>query len=156
MTDAPEARRIYLDANAFIEACEHDGPVGELLTSLLLGGTPALRPPLVTSELTLAELLVKPLELERPDLVRVYESWVLENPRVEPMPVSRDILAEAARLRASERSFKLPDAIHVATAEAGECSHFITDDTRLRSRPELTMVRLVEAEISELIGMSER
>jgi hypothetical protein len=37
MIDAPALRGIYFDANAFIEAFEHEGSTGELLVSPWLG-----------------------------------------------------------------------------------------------------------------------
>lgn len=71
----------------------------------------------------------------------------LQNSEVlEVVPVSRDVLVEAARLRAIA-NFRLPDAIHGATAILTGCETFLTNDRRLRSLPGLEVVVL-----SDLMG----
>src|SRR6185295_6231339 len=69
----------------------------------------------VTSELSLAECLVKPLQMGRADVVQTYQAFLQESRFFSVVPISRELLAEAARLRAISR-IKLPDAIHAATA----------------------------------------
>lgn len=56
-------------------------------------------------------------------------------------PVSRDVLLAAARLRA-EIGLKLPDAIHVATAQLTGCDQFLTNDARVPALPGLVIRRL--------------
>jgi predicted nucleic acid-binding protein len=116
--------RIYLDTNVFIEAFEGRGRLRDMLQSFL-PMEPALTPQrLVTSELTLSELLVKPLEMRREDLVNVYDNWMITNPYLEVVPVARDVLFKAAHLRAKSKSLKLPDAIHLTTAQEKKCRFF--------------------------------
>ncbi|MBD0385183.1 MAG: PIN domain-containing protein [Nostoc sp. C3-bin3] len=50
------------------------------------------------------------------------------------IPVNRQVLIEAAQLRASI-NIKLPDAIHAATALLAQCSTFLTNNQRFRSVP---------------------
>ena len=57
------------------------------------------------------------------------------------VPITRALLIEAARLRASSR-LKLPDAIHLATALQYECPVFLTNDTRIRPLPGLDVLYL--------------
>ncbi|WP_347566102.1 PIN domain-containing protein [Scytonema sp. UIC 10036] len=57
------------------------------------------------------------------------------------IPVSRDILIEAAQLRANV-NIKLPDAIHAATAILTQCSTFITNDQRFQSVLSISVVLL--------------
>lgn len=71
----------------------------------------------VTSELTLAEALVKPLEIGREDIAGLYADLIQNSGRLIVLPVDRSILVEAASYRA-RLGIKLPDAIHVATAVA--------------------------------------
>jgi predicted nucleic acid-binding protein len=106
-TDAP---RVYLDSNVFIEAFEGRGRLAELLRRLLrtLDNPSSASPRLVTSELTAAELLVKPLELDRQDLVQVYDNWTISNPYLEVIPVVRNILKDAARLKRTYKCFSKP------------------------------------------------
>lgn len=111
---------------------------------------------LVTSHLTLAELLVKPIELGRSDLAHLYDNWTLTNSYIEAVPLVRDILSDAARLRASDKALKLADAIHLTTARGTGCSHFLTNDDRIRDRLGLAVVRLTEPDVNALLGMVER
>jgi predicted nucleic acid-binding protein len=53
--------------------------------------------------------------------------------------VTRAILRGAAQLRAST-NVRLPDAIHLATANAAGCDSFLTNDQQLQSRTTLRVV----------------
>ena len=64
-------------------------------------------------------------------------------PHLEIIPLTAEIAADAARLRA-RYGIRTPDAIHAATALAGGAESFITNDQGLvRLEPELK-VRLLE------------
>lgn len=136
-----EPGRSYLDTNAFIEAIEGSGTVSHLLLDLLSGEAGPGRS-LVTSELTLAELLVKPLALGRSDLVEAYEAAVASTRTLGVVEVGREILVAAARLRAEQKSLKMPDAIHVATAHRAGCSRFRSNDRQLANVRDLTVIPL--------------
>ena len=122
--------KVYLDANFFIYALEATEPwvkaAREILAALDHGELTA-----VTSELSLAECLVKPLELGKTDIAEAYFALLKDRRSLAVPPVTREILVEAARLRARSR-IKLPDAIHAATALQKGCSSFLTNDDRLR------------------------
>lgn len=155
-TDAKASFRIYWDANIFIHAFERRGPVSELLVKLLLAGWDAPMPPLVTSELTLSELMVKPLELGRDDLVQVYDNLTLTNRHMEVVPVFRGVLHDAAILRSRHKALKLPDAIHLATALGMKCQAFLTADQRITSLPGLERMEPTEENIRLLIERVSR
>jgi predicted nucleic acid-binding protein len=122
--------RVYLDANVFVAAFEHSGAHSEhawwVIRAIENGEVTA-----GTSEITLAEILVKPLELGQTDLADGYEKMIVSGSHFEVLPVRRDILIQAARLRAGRAAIRLPDAVHVASAQALSCSFFISDDRRL-------------------------
>jgi predicted nucleic acid-binding protein len=109
--------RVYLDANVFIAAFEHAGASSDhawwLIRAIEDGEIFA-----ATSELTLAEILVKPLERGQADLADGYGKMLVSGSHFEVMPVQRDILIEAASIRARRNAIRLPDALHVATAKA--------------------------------------
>jgi predicted nucleic acid-binding protein len=149
------AVRIYLDTNVFIEAIEGRGALRDALVSLLTVET-EVRHPLVTSALTLSELLVKPYELGRDDLIRVYENATVTNEIIEVIPIVRDVLRDAARLRSRDKSLKLPDAIYLTTARGTHCSHFLTNDRGLRSRTTLEVMRLTEENVQNLLERLSR
>lgn len=125
--------RVYLDANIFILAMETRGAVSDELMRLLAGEL-ADQLALITSDLTLAELLVGPIKTGNKSLVSTYEGIVNSNATVETAPVSRDILGASAWLRAVVTSLKLPDAIHLATAASMSCTKFLTDDRGIPPR----------------------
>jgi predicted nucleic acid-binding protein len=95
----------------------------------------------VTSELTLAEVLVKPIEAGRTDLARAYEEMIAPSAWLSVVAVERAILVHAARL-GPEFGLKLADAIHVASAVAAGCHVFLSDDRRLKVPAGVTLARL--------------
>ena len=129
-------KAVYLDTNMFIYAVEGYEPeqlfMRELLSALERQAFAAVR-----SEFTLAELLVKPLELGLSDVVSAYRDLIQPSDRLAVVPVDRPILIEAARQRAT-LGMLMPDAIHVATAVASGCEIFLTNDRRLKLPASLT------------------
>jgi len=122
-------KRLYLDANVFIYALESLAPWKEPAQALLRW-IDAGQCSAVTSELTLAECLTKPLQLGQTENAKLYENAIQSRPDFTVVPVGREILIEAARLRAPE-GLKLPDAIHAATAIQNACDVFVTNDKSL-------------------------
>jgi predicted nucleic acid-binding protein len=96
---------------------------------------------LVSSELSLMEVLVGPIKRGNPELRIRYERTLLES-NVELFPISRPILREAACLWASMRWLRTPDAIHLATARCHACSGFLTNDKALLGVSGLPIVLL--------------
>lgn len=138
-------RRFYLDANFFIYVLEEVEPWAEAARRILIaleGGECEA----VTSELSLAECLVKPMELGRKEIAETYLDFLRDRPSLVIVPVSREVLIEAASLRGLS-GIKLPDAIHAATALQGGCTSFLTNDERL-SIPGIRMIRWSELEAS--------
>jgi predicted nucleic acid-binding protein len=136
--------RLYLDANAIIDLREKSGPRSRLLRRIFLLACDG-KYELITSELTLAEVLVHPirflvderLENSNPEM-REWHDWYLANITVDKSfissrPITHDILIRAALLRARHKSLKLPDALHLATALECNATHFMTRDGPLSS-----------------------
>jgi predicted nucleic acid-binding protein len=119
--------RLYLDTNVLISAAEGVCEEATLLNALLDASIRAATPFLVTSEMSLAELLVKPLRTGNDELVGHYNILIRSGEWLDVYPVSRQVLLQSARLRALSR-LKLPDAIHFATAQLSHCRHFLTAD----------------------------
>ncbi|HEX5647226.1 MAG TPA: PIN domain-containing protein [Nitrospira sp.] len=134
------AGRIYLDTNIFIYALEGYPVFRAVLTTLF---TALDRGELmaVTSELTLAEVLVKPLLDRHAERQAAYLQALQPSPSLQLVPVSREVLIAAARLRA-DANLKLPDAIHAATAQLTGCDQFLTNDARVPALPGLAIRRL--------------
>ncbi|MFL9825482.1 type II toxin-antitoxin system VapC family toxin [Rhodoplanes sp. SY1] len=135
------APRLYLDANVFIAAYESATARSDhawwTLDAIESGEFVG-----VTSELTLAEILVKPLADGDDDLVRRYKDIVTSSDELIVVAVDRDILVDAAELRSHRTSLRLPDAIHVASARRAGCTHIVSDDRRLPFAAGIAVVRL--------------
>lgn len=84
----------------------------------------------ITSELTLLEGLTKPLSENRNGLVSVYLNQIQSTDGFSVIPIDRNVLIEAAKVRVLEK-LKAPDAIHVATARLFNCDGFLTNDRHL-------------------------
>lgn len=125
--------RAYLDTNVFIAAYEHVG-AGADHARWVLDAIEDGRLSAATSELTLAELLVRPLQEGASALVEAYQSILGPGPGFDVQPVGRDILVEAARVRAGRSSIRMPDAIHIATARKLGCHVIVTDDGGFATR----------------------
>ncbi|TCQ29709.1 type II toxin-antitoxin system VapC family toxin [Rhizobium sp. PP-CC-3G-465] len=124
MTGGP---RIYLDTNSFIFAIEEASVRSDLLNALFDISVRGSNQLLVTSELALAELLVKPFRTGMHDLVRRYDDVIRTDTWLDVYPVNRAVLWRAAELR-SVSKLKIADSIHFSTAQITNCTHFMTAD----------------------------
>lgn len=134
--------RVYLDTNIFIYALEGYSTFRAVLTTPF-ETLDRHELAAITSEPTLAEALVKPFIDRSVDREAAYLRILQSSASLQMVPVSRDILVAAARLRA-ETNMKLPDAIHIATAQITGCSYFLTNDSHLRAILGLTILSLAE------------
>jgi predicted nucleic acid-binding protein len=95
----------------------------------------------VASELTLLELIVRPLQLGRQDAADDYETLLSYFPNLQLEPITRSILLEAAGLRARYR-LRTPDAIQLATGLHAGATLAITNDEAWRDLPMIQTVIL--------------
>ncbi len=136
-----KASQVYFDANIFIYALEGISPFSEELRDVFKsvdnGQLTAL-----TSELSLAECMVKPFMEKDSAKQATFEKTFTTSDTFEVIPVSRPILKEAALLRATYTALRLPDAIHLATALFRQCTIFLTNDSRMKSTPQIQLLLL--------------
>ena len=133
--------RIYLDANVFIAAYETGGSRSDHAW-WILQAIEAKEFHAVTSELTLAEVLIGPFREGDNELASHYRDIFTSENGFEVATVERNVLIEAAMLRSMTRSLKLPDAIHVATARLKGCMFMVSDDRRIPLAPGVSVVQL--------------
>jgi predicted nucleic acid-binding protein len=123
-------RRILLDSSVWICHFEQDAQfgaaAGRVIEALEEGRFRG-----VVSELTLLELTVRPLQLGRQDVADEYELLLSYFPNVDLEPVSREVLLDAAALRARHR-LRTPDAILIATGLRCAATAAITNDKEWR------------------------
>jgi predicted nucleic acid-binding protein len=133
---------VYLDANIIIYIVEGFPLFRAVLEEIIIALDTGLFEA-VTSELTLAEVLVQPFRTRDSVYETTYTTMLSGREALRVVPVEREMLIEAARIRA-EHNTRLADAIHVATAQASGCSIFLTNDDRLRAPAEITILTLAE------------
>lgn len=143
--DAFTGDAFYLDTNTLIFAVEQGNPWTATLQELF-AAIDARRIHALTSELTMAEVLAKPLALGAVDLIERYEALLAPDSLIRTVPVDRPVLRIAAELQGKLR-IKLADAIHVATAKQCACDFVLTNDERLGNRlgTEIRWLSLAEA-----------
>ena len=143
--------RTYFDTNVFITAFESAGARSDhawwLLDAIEAGEFQGS-----TSEITLAELLVKPLEENVIDLVESYKQIIRPTLGFDVLPISRDVLIQAATIRAGRKSVKLPDAVHVATAQQLGCTFFVSGDRRLELLAGMRQLVLGPLTLDDIVG----
>ncbi len=125
--DIPDGARVYIDANVFIYSVERH-PVYYPLLRPLWQASQEGRVGVYSSELLVLEAMVLPLRRADALLVADYEKALASSDLVL-LPVTRDILLAAAKLRATVSGLRTPDAIHAATAMRAECTLLLTNDS---------------------------
>jgi predicted nucleic acid-binding protein len=95
---------------------------------------------LITSALTLLEVLVIPYRSGDQVLAGRYEALLTMSRGVRIADISRDILRAAAQLRAATR-VKTPDSLQLVSALAAGCTTFLTND---RDLPRITGLRVLQ------------
>ena len=122
--------RVFWDTNIFIYLFEGQGrlsqEVAALRTRMQLRGDQ-----LLTSTMTLGEVLVKPTQAGDPARCRRYEKMILSSSQVIPLD------AAAARHYASircDRFIRPPDAIQLSCAASVGVDLFVTNDNRLQGK----------------------
>ena len=122
----------YLDTNVLIYAFEGDEAdnrrrrVGALFRDLAEGRAQAS-----ASVITRTEGLARSLREGDLPLVNWYRELLSGRGLVEVLAVNQAIADLAAELRAEQRSLRVPDALHLATAIHNGCASFVTADEKL-------------------------
>ncbi len=122
--------RIFWDTNLFIYLFEGHGllsdRVAELRESMLRRGDQ-----LLTSTLTVGEILVKPMERGDTQLSRKYEDTLTATSLLIPFDLKAAKIYAALRV---DRSLRAPDAMQLACAAGAGVDLFITNDMRLHTK----------------------
>jgi predicted nucleic acid-binding protein len=95
---------------------------------------------LVTSSLTLLELLVIPYRTGNRLLAERYEALLTRSRGIRLVDITRAHLHAAAQLRAATK-IRTPDALQLAAAIEHRCASFVTNDRRL---PPIPGVRIID------------
>jgi predicted nucleic acid-binding protein len=136
--------RVGVDTAIFIYWIEEDPrfmPLVEPLFEEVAAGTREI----VTSALTLLELLVVPYRAGNADLAQRYEELLTNSRGIAVIDLSRDQLRIAAQLRAAT-GVKTPDSLQLAAATSAGCTAFLTNDRRIHAIRGLRVLQLGDYE----------
>ncbi len=123
---------IYVDANIFIDAIVGVSPLRPP-AQRLIHELAERRDIAVTSELSLAEVLVRVEAQNSFRRKRAYLDLIAWSGVVSLIPVTRDLLISTAKLRATHPTkLRLADAIHLETAIRSRCRVFASSDKGIR------------------------
>jgi predicted nucleic acid-binding protein len=122
--------RIFWDTNLFIYLWEDYGAlsqaVEDLREKMLRRGDQ-----LLTSTLTLAEILVKPTTSGNSELCRKYEEAISSAAQLIPLDTKVAKIYAAIR---RDRTLKAPDVLQLASAASAAADLFVTNDARLQDK----------------------
>jgi predicted nucleic acid-binding protein len=141
LTDRIGRGRVAVDTAIFIYFIERH-PHFSSEVAPLFQEADAGRRELVTSSLTLLELLVVPFRTGDRRLADRYEALLTRSRGVTLVDLTRDHFKAAAHLRATT-TVRTPDALQLAVALTTRCAAFVTNDRRLPAVPGLQIIDLV-------------
>src|SRR5579862_3532618 len=99
---------------------------------------------LVTSVLTLMEVLVVPKRERQEQLCRRYHELFASFPQLTVLPIDESIAEVASDLR-STYTLRTPEALHLATAIVAGAEAFVTEDRRLSNVAAIRVVGISQA-----------
>jgi uncharacterized protein len=122
--------RVFWDTNLFIYLFEGSSvfstEVAELRRRML-----ARRDQLLTSAITLGEILVKPMERGDSASAAYYQKVITTTAIVIPFEEKAAVIYAGLR---ADRALRAPDAIQLSCAASARVDLFVTNDTRLHSK----------------------
>ncbi len=134
-------KSIFIDTAPFIyfiEANPKFGPlVKEVINVLNQGKLVAY-----TSVLTLTEVLPKPIQMKRDDLVREFINFFRSGKNLYLVEISEPIAEMAGRLRGKYVSLRTVDAIQLAVALSIGADVFLSNDEKLKTVKEIKIILL--------------
>jgi predicted nucleic acid-binding protein len=131
---------VAVDTAIFISFIEEDARFLPILDPLFRDADRGARE-LVTSALTLLEVLIVPYRAGNRLLAGRYEALLTRSRGIRLVDLTRDQLRAAAQLRATT-GVKTPDALQLVAAIGAGCRTFLTNDRRLPAVPGLHVRQL--------------
>ena len=129
-----------LDTVAFIYWIEENRDYLELVGSIFRAANDG-NLEIVSSALTLLEVLVVPYRAGQLHLADRYEALLTRGRNVRLLEIDRAQLRAAAQLRALH-GLRTPDALQLAAALSARCTVFVTNDRRIPDIPGLQILQL--------------
>jgi predicted nucleic acid-binding protein len=137
--DALQGKRVYFDANIFIYLMEGYAAFGPALEEIH-ESLSRRETEVVTSELTLFEVLIAPFRAGDAKLAHAYREFIADSGAFTLVPTTRETYVTASLYRA-QIFLPPPDAIHVATAVLSGCELVVSNDRSLKTPKGLELLR---------------
>jgi len=122
--------RIFWDTNLFIYLFEGSGAFSKQVVNLRRRMMER-RDQLLTSTMTLSEVLVKPIQMGDQKMAAYYQRLITSSAMVIPFDEKAAVVYAGLR---TDRALRPPDGIQLACASSAGVDLFITNDARLHSR----------------------
>ena len=132
--------RIFIDTAPLIYLLEGQSTVSDQV-EIQLGQWISTGKTLITSTMTLLELLVIPKKQSDNRMVRKYRALLTDLLSEPLVPLTESIAEMAAEIRGTN-GFKTPDSIQLATAVHSGADIFFTNDLRLAKYTEIEVLIL--------------
>lgn len=135
-------RSVYIDANIFIYFLDGQEPYLSMVTPLL---EKVLEGEIIgyTGDAVIAEVMVHPYRLGDINVIEKFKAFFNQEDFLSI--VSHDARAFEASSRLSGTTpMKLIDSLHLATAMQSGCSHFVTNDKKIKSVEGIEVVQLAD------------
>ena len=118
---------VFVDTMPFIYLIEEHPVYVETVETFFIGALRDKNYRLMTSMITLAEVLVQPYQTGNDALVVEYEGIICDSDELRIAPIDRVTAQKAARLRA-DYSLKMADALQLAASLVNGADYFLTND----------------------------
>jgi len=122
---------VFVDTMPFIYHIEEHPVYVETVEAFFVGALRDQHYRLMTSVITLGEVLVQPYRKGDDVLVAEYEGIICGTDDLLVMPIDRITSRKAARLRV-DYSLKTPDALQLASALVNGADYFLTNDKGMK------------------------
>jgi len=135
--------RIALDTSIFIYYIEKNKTYFDLLKTIFersRQSNSSLK--IITSNITLIEVLTKPFFEKREDLANKYKDILLASEEISILELNNDIAELTAKLKSKYSFLKTPDAIQIATSIYTNADLFLSNDKKLQGISEIKVVVL--------------
>jgi predicted nucleic acid-binding protein len=136
----PSGSKVFLDTSPFIYFIEEVEPYFRVLKDLFEKNSTG-QFQIVTSPLTLTEVLTVPIKKKNEFMVLEYEDILLHSPFIYVEPFYVSTAKKAAEIRATY-NIQSADAIQIASAISSGSEMFVTNDKRLSVVKEIKIVQL--------------
>jgi len=133
-------QRMMIDTAPIIYFIEENETYGPAMESLIQTATDK-ECVLMTSVITLVEVLTHPLRMNKPEIAERYRTVLADSKNIIMYPIDTLVAERAAELRARHQ-LKTPDALQIAVSLENNASLFITNDKQLKKVDDIEIVLL--------------